>query len=65
MRNDLWKGRSPERFYEALAWLYGWKVENCLACLNDILPHLLGTRGVNSVKADTGVSMWFPIGGIE
>ena len=28
--NDLWKGRSPERFYDSLEWLYGWKVENCL-----------------------------------
>jgi 3-hydroxybenzoate 6-monooxygenase len=31
VRNDLWKGRSPERFYDAMEWLYGWKVENCLA----------------------------------
>ena len=31
VRNDLWKGRTPERFYDALEWLYGWKVENCLA----------------------------------
>jgi salicylate hydroxylase len=31
VRNDLWKGRAPERFYDALEWLYGWKVENCLA----------------------------------
>lgn len=31
VRNDLWKGRSPERFYDALEWLYGWKVETCLA----------------------------------
>jgi salicylate hydroxylase len=31
VRNDLWKGRSPERFYDALDWLYGWKAENCLA----------------------------------
>ena len=30
VRNDLWKGRSPERYYDALEWLYGWKVENCL-----------------------------------
>jgi len=29
--NDLWKGRTPERFYDALEWLCGWKVENCLA----------------------------------
>jgi salicylate hydroxylase len=31
VRNDLWKDRSPERFYDALEWLYGWKVESCLA----------------------------------
>lgn len=31
VRNDLWRGRSPERFYDAMEWLYGWRVENCLA----------------------------------
>jgi 2-polyprenyl-6-methoxyphenol hydroxylase-like FAD-dependent oxidoreductase len=31
IRNDLWKGRSPERFYDAVEWLYGWNVSNCLA----------------------------------
>ncbi|NUZ08340.1 3-hydroxybenzoate 6-monooxygenase [Piscinibacter koreensis] len=31
VRNDLWKGRSPERFYDALEWLYGWNVANCLS----------------------------------
>ena len=31
VRNDLWRGRSPERFYDAMEWLYGWTVENCLA----------------------------------
>jgi 3-hydroxybenzoate 6-monooxygenase len=31
VRNDLWKGRTPERFYDALEWLYGWRVEHCLA----------------------------------
>lgn len=31
VRNDLWKGRTPERFYDALEWLYGWRVETCLA----------------------------------
>ena len=31
VRNDLWKGRSPERFYDAMEWLYGWNVNNCLA----------------------------------
>jgi len=31
VRNSLWQGRTPERYYDALEWLYGWKVENCLA----------------------------------
>jgi len=31
VRNDLWKGRTPERFYDAMDWLYGWKVEACFA----------------------------------
>jgi salicylate hydroxylase len=31
VRNDLWKGRTPERFYDALEWLYDWKPHRCLA----------------------------------
>ena len=31
VRNDLWRGRTPERFYDAVEWLYNWRVENCLA----------------------------------
>ncbi|MBI5899754.1 MAG: 3-hydroxybenzoate 6-monooxygenase [Rhodocyclales bacterium] len=31
VRNSLWKGRSAERFYDAMEWLYGWDVGNCLA----------------------------------
>ena len=31
VRNELWKGRTPERFYDAMEWLYSWRVENCLA----------------------------------
>jgi salicylate hydroxylase len=30
VRNDLWRGRSAERFYDAMEWLYGWNVGNCL-----------------------------------
>jgi salicylate hydroxylase len=30
VRNSLWRGRSQERFYDALEWLYGWNVGNCL-----------------------------------
>jgi salicylate hydroxylase len=30
VRNQLWVGRSPERFYDALEWLYGWRAENSL-----------------------------------
>lgn len=31
VRNDLWRGRTAERFYDAMEWLYGWNVANCLA----------------------------------
>ena len=30
IRNAMWKGRTPERFYDALEWLYGWNAANCL-----------------------------------
>ena len=30
VRNELWKGRTAEGFYDALQWLYGWNVSNCL-----------------------------------
>jgi salicylate hydroxylase len=31
VRNDLWRGRTPERFYDAMEWLYGWTAQTCLA----------------------------------
>lgn len=31
VRNSLWKGRPVESMYDAITWLYGWKLENCLA----------------------------------
>ncbi len=31
VRNSLWKDRAPERYYDAMEWLYGWNVGNCLA----------------------------------
>ena len=31
VRNDMWKGRAQERFYDALEWLYGWDADHCLA----------------------------------
>lgn len=30
VRNNLWKGRKPERYYDALEWLYAWRPEHCL-----------------------------------
>ena len=30
IRNSLWADRSPERFYDAIEWLYGWTEKNCL-----------------------------------
>lgn len=35
VRNDLWRGRTRERFYDALEWLYGWKLDNCLSGVHD------------------------------
>lgn len=29
-RNELWKDCSPDYFYDAIEWLYGWKAETCL-----------------------------------
>jgi salicylate hydroxylase len=31
VRNELRRGRAPERFYDALEWLYGWTAATCLA----------------------------------
>jgi salicylate hydroxylase len=31
VRNSLWRGRSSERFYDSLEWLYGWQAKTCLA----------------------------------
>ena len=31
VRNSLWKDRTPERYYDALEWLYGWTVGRSLA----------------------------------
>ena len=31
VRNSLWQGRTAERFYDAVEWLYGWNVTTCLA----------------------------------
>jgi 2-polyprenyl-6-methoxyphenol hydroxylase-like FAD-dependent oxidoreductase len=30
VRNSLWAGRRPERFYDALEWIYAWTPEHCL-----------------------------------
>ena len=30
VRNSLWKDRTQDRFYDAIEWLYGWNVNNCL-----------------------------------
>jgi len=30
VRNDLWKGRGADGFYNALEWLYGWDAAHCL-----------------------------------
>ena len=30
VRNSLWPGRSQQRFYDAVEWLYAWRPERCL-----------------------------------
>ncbi len=34
VRNDLWRNRPSERFYDAMEWLYSWNVNNCLSAAN-------------------------------
>lgn len=31
VRNEMWKSRSPQRFYDAMEWLYSWTADTCLA----------------------------------
>jgi salicylate hydroxylase len=31
VRNDMFRGRTPQRYYDAVEWLYSWRVESCLA----------------------------------
>jgi len=31
VRNDMFRARTPERYYDAVEWLYRWRVEDCLA----------------------------------
>jgi len=31
VRNSLWAGRTPQRYYDALEWIYGWRAEACLS----------------------------------
>jgi salicylate hydroxylase len=30
VRNSLWQGRTAERYYDALEWIYGWRADDCL-----------------------------------
>jgi salicylate hydroxylase len=30
VRNQLWDGRTQEQFYDAVQWLYGWSLDNCM-----------------------------------
>ncbi|TNF63224.1 MAG: 3-hydroxybenzoate 6-monooxygenase [Burkholderiales bacterium] len=30
IRNQMWKNRPQQRFYDAMEWLYSWNVSNCL-----------------------------------
>ena len=61
VRNDLWKGRSPERFYDAMEWLYGWTGRQLSGqmtpnCDSDWLPTVLdpaGTGGAMETRSKT------------
>jgi 3-hydroxybenzoate 6-monooxygenase len=39
VRNALWQGRTQERFYDAIDWLYSWDVSNCLAPAGTVAAH--------------------------
>lgn len=39
VRNDLWRGRPNQGFYDAMQWLYCWNVDNCL----DAAQHYTGS----------------------
>ncbi|MBJ9984674.1 3-hydroxybenzoate 6-monooxygenase [Acinetobacter sp. S40] len=39
VRNDLWRNRPTERFYDAMEWLYGWNVNNCLDAVKNYQGH--------------------------
>jgi 3-hydroxybenzoate 6-monooxygenase len=41
VRNALWHGRTQERFYDAIDWLYSWNVSNCLVPTGTIASHLV------------------------
>jgi len=38
VRNQLWRGKTQQQFYEGLQWLYGWNRQNCLGdAMNDTI----------------------------
>jgi salicylate hydroxylase len=41
VRNSLWNGHTPERFYDGVEWLYSWDPEKCLSDVDEpILPRI-------------------------
>ncbi|MCY1527094.1 3-hydroxybenzoate 6-hydroxylase [compost metagenome] len=30
VRNQLWEGRGQDQFHDAVQWLYGWNLDNCM-----------------------------------
>lgn len=43
VRNSLWIARTPERFYDAVEWLYAWDPARCLADAARTSPHFNDT----------------------
>ncbi len=52
VRNGLWVGRSPERFYDAVEWLYAWRPEHCL----DDAPEALHAPASARAEASAALS---------
>ena len=52
VRNSLWVGRSPERFYDAVEWLYAWRPEHCL----DDAPEALHAPASARAEASAALS---------
>jgi len=49
VRNSLWVGRTPERFYDAVEWLYAWRPGHCLDDAPQPVPRPAAVSGAAAV----------------